>query len=159
MAEIMLEVCRRCKVPIRRGRHCLACAQQVAEVRKKRIADHADRGLCTRCAQPTTPPFRLCDKCRAYSLAVVSARFQERRNAQKCPRCGGPRSDAVHKHCGPCRELHRQRYSKEIVHATTARREKRKAEGLCMYCGKVPPADGLVSCRSCLDRRKKNRKD
>lgn len=158
MAEIMLEVCRRCKVPILRGRHCLACAQQEATVRQQRDAARVAQGICTRCKQPSAP-YKTCAKCRQHSLQVVTQRSRTRAGANKCPRCGEPRTDLKYKCCADCRRKNREKYSKRIVSATAKRRQARKELGLCMYCGKVPTVAPRVSCRACLDVRKTKRKD
>lgn len=51
--------------------------------------------------------------------------------------------------------LRRRTPEQKIQHTEEGRRlrEQRKANGLCFSCGRVPPAEGILSCRSCQDRR------
>lgn len=41
-------------------------------------------------------------------------------------------------------------------HKNKERYNKRKREGICVRCGKNPPEQGVIECRRCKDRYKKN---
>ena len=95
--------------------------------------------------------------------------YHARKAAGRCPRCGGKRDDN-HKLCAACREYQRKRAAANEEKLTSegrvlrnkkrrgyqkAMRDRRRAEGLCVRCGK--PSEGKCFCRECAAKRKEAR--
>ena len=62
-----------------------------------------------------------------------------------CPKCK-QEHDGNYKYCDKCREKARERRRRK--------KERRAAAGLCILCGKRPPAPGRKSCKECLNAEK-----
>lgn len=72
-------------------------------------------------------------------------RLQERYEKGLCAYCDNPR-EGTHIRCTIHREI--------TADYCAGRRDIWKVRGLCGSCGKNKPAEGRVSCQSCLDKSK-----
>lgn len=108
-------------------------------------------------------PYRDYEKAKANT----NARRRARRAAGLCVSCAEPSKTS---RCHACeskqrdsrraylREYHRKWRAKhrEARRASVKRhRQKMKAAGLCVGCGKVEPAKGMVSCPTCIGKDRK----
>lgn len=152
--EAPATVCRRCKAPSEGKRHCPACLQRHAQERLIRKNKRVQQGLCTSCGVPSTPPFKLCVKCRKDRLVYAKDRMVARRSRGACTRCTKP-TEQGRGFCPDCLARSRQKYAEEtaagILHATAKRRLERKAAGLCIHCGDLPATEGACSCAPCRE--------
>lgn len=105
------------------------------------------------------------EEARTRKLAAAAERRQWYRAHDICYQCGQRKAEPDRYFCSEC--LSRQRLSdwswrkhdRESYNAyhrkySAMRRARRKADGLCILCGKRPPEEGKRNCRECLDRQK-----
>ena len=104
--------------------------------RRERAARLAD-GLCTACGTAPAAPDRVrCEPCLEKRRASDRAKYAAGKAAGL--KYGGADPDA----------------KKRAGRARSKRRQKARIEaGLCIRCGKRPPAEGGTTCRPCRDRR------
>ena len=103
---------------------------------RKRTAERRAAGLCPGCGdRPPAPERALCGDCAGKRNRAGRAR-DARLRAE-----GKPRRDSAR-----ARGYERKRTRRE--------REKRRAQGLCIRCGKLPAVPGRASCEPCLEKRR-----
>lgn len=104
--------------------------------RKERAARHAE-GTCTRCGQaPVVDGRSSCEPC-----------LEKRRAADRVKYHAGKAAGL--KYGGADIEMKRR-----AGRAKSRRRQRARIEaGLCIRCGRLPPADGGTTCQPCRDRR------
>ena len=120
-------------------------------------------------------PRRDSDKARAYERDRSRREADIRREAGLCTRCGKQPAAEGRASCEPClekrRAADREKYAagkaaglpygganpdakRKNARAKSKRRQKTRIEaGLCIRCGKRPPAEGGTTCQPCRDRR------
>ena len=123
------------------GRNCdrdRERARKRERARYHRLADERHRqGACIRCGKrPPVEVGRSCEPCLVRRRAADKARYRAAR-AQGLL-YGGKRAETRRKNA---RANSRRRY------------EARTAAGLCVKCGRRPPAERRTRCEACLDRR------
>src|SRR5689334_20901483 len=96
-------------------------------------------GLCVSCGKKADNGVVVCKEHREYR----KVRYQGKLNAGHCPygNCSTPPEDGIY-----C--------NKHKIYITKMKRNLRnlrKAEGLCIHCGK-PAVHGLTECYECKDR-------
>jgi len=131
----------------------MASAEQRAEWKKyraKQLAWALERGKCTRCKKArATDGRRTCEPCRIRFRAEMKERKVAARADGMCLRCEQVRvTDTVR--CTSC--------AAACYTYDRNRRKMARAAGLCGGCCKRPAADGLLSCRVCIDRGAANNK-
>ena len=115
---------------------CTDSANERANARlRRRHAERAAHGLCTRCAKgPPEPGLKMCGTCRDKRRAADRAR-RARARAEGKPYAG--RDPDL------CRRADRARDRR--------RRQAWRDAGLCTNCGRNPPEDGRSACEPCRD--------
>ena len=121
-----------------------------ATASRRRYRARKAAGVCTQCgARPAVTGRRVCDPCR-----VVTNRTNQKRQAKLrrlalvlriCSQCLQRQSIRGLKWCAVCAEAHTERQR--------AKREARRAQGLCTRCGGAKPCE---VCRAF--RREQTRK-
>ena len=108
------------------------------------------RGRCTRCkkARPTEGK-RVCDMCRIRFRIEMKERKHAARADGMCRKCEQVRVTDTAR-CTSC--------AASCYKYDRNRRKMARASGLCGGCCKRPAADGLLSCRVCIDRGAANNK-
>jgi|GEM_PF-5022038 len=116
-----------------------APAKERANARlRRRHAERAALGLCTRCAKsPAEPGLEMCRSCAEKRRAADKAR-RARARAEGKPYAG--RDPDLRRRADRAWDRRRRR----------ARREA----GLCSKCGRNPPVDGRSVCEGCGEARK-----
>ena len=104
---------------------------------RRRVAERAALGLCTRCGGPTAPDGRRCEPCRAKTRAAERARYAAGKLAGKL--YGGRNVEA--------------RRNDSRVRGRERHRARRAAE-TCTMCGRLPPIEGAAVCESCRSIRR-----
>ena len=120
-------------------------------------------GRCTRCGGETDPDHVQCAKCREEMKGIRNRAAKKWRDSKreqgKCTRCGIRFAEYGHSHCAICLKLHRKSQAAYDPHGAKAkaRRETRRAAGLCIDCGK--PTQGHSRCPRCTElQRDRTRK-
>lgn len=145
-------LCTRCdNMAIPGLSYCAACKERVrsntkdwaAKNRAKRkiIADRwASKqkvaGRCPRCGGEPLPGNKYCPTCQEKGRAEHNKTIK----SDDCVRCGRPRRP----HCKTCQACHDETSRNQIK-----RHERLRTAGLCIECGKQPPADGIARCEEC----------
>ncbi len=108
------------------------------------------RGRCTRCrkARPTEGK-RTCEPCRIRFRVEMKERKQNASADGMCRKCEQVRVTDTAR-CTSC--------AASCYKYDRNRRKMARAAGLCGGCCKRPAADGLLSCRVCIDRGAANSK-
>jgi hypothetical protein len=143
--------------------YCADCTLVRAQQRKARAEKRAAQGICTQCKAPANVPHRMCKGCQEKTRVQSQVLGAARRAAGCCPECGG-KPEPPYRYCVRCRQRVRQRTLigsiQGILQPAAKRRNKRKAQGLCIHCGEAAPLEGLASCEKCLsDIRYKKKKN
>jgi hypothetical protein len=130
-----------------------ATAEKRAEWKKYRAKQRVwelERGKCSRCKKArATEGKRTCEPCRIRFRAEMKERKAAARADGMCLRCEQVRvTDTVR--CTSC--------AAACYKYDRARRERARQDGTCGKCFKRPAADGLLSCRVCIDRGAANNK-
>lgn len=131
-----------------------------AKERRKRAKRRREK-LCTYCGKPVDRNGRLCSSC----LAEAEDYNQKRRDLLKslglCIRCGKYEIFEHEKYCPECKAKMAEADSKRDKDTKNKnekeRRNRLKAKGICPDCGKNKPEPGYITCRDCLDKRKKRK--
>ena len=119
-----------------------ARASRRRQYRRQR-AERLAAGCCTKCGRlPPEPDRTLCAECGRKRRAADKARYHAAK-AQGL-RYGGKRAESRRK---TARAGSKRRY------------EVRAAAGLCVKCGRRPPAAGRTRCEACLARRNAAERD
>ena len=119
-----------------------ARASRRRQYRRQR-AERLAAGCCTKCGRrPQEPDHTLCAECGRKRRAADKARYHAAK-AQGL-RYGGKRAETRRK---TARAGSKRRY------------ETRAAAGLCVKCGRRPPAAGRTRCEACLARRNAAERD
>ena len=109
--------------------------------RERRRREHAERkaaGICTKCGKaPARPERTTCEPCAEQHRARDRARHA-RAKAEGIPY--GGRDPEARRRAGRKRSRRRS--------------EARKAAGLCIRCGNVPPEEGRAMCEPCREDRR-----
>lgn len=107
-------------------------------------------GLCVRCGNPPTPPYKSCERCRRAHREYENKRALKYSKAKKCRNCG---STDLQTQQGlvTCR-----RCSSINTTGTALRRIVRRKNGHCPQCGKIPE-DG-VFCVACRKKQNANKR-
>ena len=110
---------------------------------RRQRAERVAAGRCTNCGRRAPEPERtLCAECGQKRRAADRARYA-RAKAQGLL------------YGGKCAETRRKK-----ARANSKRRyEAREAAGLCVKCGRRPPAEGRTRCEACLARRNAAERD
>ena len=131
----------------------MASAEKRAEWKKyraKQLAWALERAKCTRCKKArATEGKRTCEPCRIRFRVEMKERKQNARADGMCRRCEQVRVTNT-AHCTSC--------AASCYKYDRARRERARQEGQCGKCFMRPAADGLLSCRVCIDRGAANNK-
>jgi hypothetical protein len=132
-----LGLCHQCDKPARAGRtHCEDCAQRSAHERRERHARRKESGLCVQCQAPALPGMTRCQVCNDAHNQYLRDRIA----AGLCG-CGQPLVPGL-KQCAACLEK------------DAARRDERRARGVCSQCGKNPAPPG-ERCQACRDNEQR----
>lgn len=90
------------------------------------------------------------------ALTTAAARWRANRAAGMCGECGLHPPVPTKARCKACKEAHKYsldayklRNRDEIKERRKARYENRIKQGVCTYCGKVPPEEGKRRCKEC----------
>jgi hypothetical protein len=131
----------------------MANTDQRAEWKKYRATQLAwalERGRCTRCKKVrATDGRRTCESCRIRFRVEMKERKAAARADGMCLRCEQVRvTDTVR--CTSC--------AAACYKYDRARRERARQDGQCGKCFMRPAADGLLSCRICIDTTAANNK-
>ena len=104
---------------------------------RRETEKRAARGSCTRCGKhPAAPGRKSCEPC-----------LEKRRQADRANYAAGKASGLPYGGADP-------EAKRRVGQARSKRRQKARIEaGLCIRCGKRPPAEGGTTCRPCRDRR------
>ena len=118
---------------------------------RKRRADRAAAGSCTRCGRnPSVDGGATCEPCRISRRASEKARYTARRAAGSCGRCGGATTDGGSR-CAPCSVLEAERIDPDRRNEAARRRYRfRRAESRCTDCN--APSQGAARCGPCASR-------
>ena len=160
-------LCPRCgRRPPAPGRSvCAPCAGKSNRASRARDARLRAEG------KPRRDPARA----RAYERKRSRQQAGERREAGLCVRCGTAPAADGRKSCEPCLEKRRAsdranyaagkaagklyggadpKVQRRAGRARSRRRQKQRTEaGLCIRCGKHPPAEGGTTCTPCREKR------
>ena len=145
----------------------------------RQAAERRAKGLCLKCGKrPPAPHRSQCEPCAEKRRAADLERYHRRtagRIAQGlCPKCGKRPPAPERSQCEPCLEKdaaagrardarlraagisRRDPEKTRAYERNRARRqiEARRAEGLCIACGKSPALPGRASCEPCLEKRR-----
>ena len=104
---------------------------------RERVARRKAAGICTKCKSPARPGRTTCEPCAEKRRAGDRARHA-RAKAEGIP-YGGRDPEA--------RRLAGRKRSRR-------RAEARRAAGLCIRCGHLPPENGRAMCEPCREDRK-----
>ena len=131
----------------------MATAEQRAEWKRYRDAQRERAqagGKCTRCKKArATEGKRTCEPCRIRFRVEMKERKQTARSDGMCSKCEQVRvTDSVR--CTSC--------AASCYKYDRARRERARQDGTCGKCFMRPAADGLLSCRICIDTTAANNK-
>ena len=121
-------------------------AQAKRYERERSRRQHAERkagGICTKCGKvPPAPERTLCEPCAEQHRARDRARHA-RAKAEGIPY--GGRDPEARRRAGRKRSRRRS--------------EARRAAGLCIRCGNVPPEEGRAMCKPCREDRRQAKRD
>lgn len=109
------------------------------ETYKRRIANHE----CTYCGckLPESYTLRKCEECnKQFSEIFKYARGKAEKNGL-CTICKARKARPGRKTCAICAD--------KINKKAKARRDRLKAAGLCIICGKVPRSETSILCNAC----------
>ena len=172
-ARIANGKCPRCgeKPPAPERSVCKDCA-----AKRNRAARARDARL-----RAAGKPRRNPETARAAERRRSRRQADRRREAGLCVRCGTAAATADRKSCEPClekrREADRAKYragreagalyggaNVEVKRrsarlASKTRQRARREAGVCIRCGKRPPADGGTTCTPCRDKRQAAEKE
>ena len=150
------------KNPVEPGKkRCAKCAELRNRQQRELTQTYKAAGNCSRCGGPLDDDrHKTCAKCREYaakfremSKARLKAMYHERKDAGMCVRCGLTWAEPGKTCCQKCLDkgkIEKKRYDPN-GDKRRALREFRKANGLCIDCGR--PSDGHSRCRRCNDMR------
>ena len=88
----------------------------------------------------------------------IKSRYQILREAGRCPDCGAPVTDGYAR-CATCRRKHhaartrRKRVANAGLGGNPSTYARRKADGLCVRCGRVPATHG-INCSECAAKNR-----
>lgn len=120
---------------------------------------HARRaaGLCCICGEPSGDRCT-CKKCRDYTKKRNKIRYYDRADKGLCTKCGKAPAAEGYMVCDKCRKYNKlylnPQKQKEYYQV---RRDKLRAEKMCLICGKNLADPGMASCAECRERRKQMR--
>ena len=118
---------------------------------KKRQKARLDAGLCIRCGH--NPPAEggiTCAPCRDKRQAAERQKYEQRRAARLCTRCGGPAINGLSR-CTACAIAEEASHDPERKNARSRKLySERRARGLCTSCG--APSQGASRCAPCAER-------
>ncbi len=161
-------MCPKCgkRPPAPRRSQCEPCLEKDAAAGRARDARLRDAGL------PRRDPARE----REYRREHDRCEREQRSALGICARCGRAPARPEHTTCEPCAKKHRARDRARHAMAkaeglpyggrdpearrragrkrSRKRSEARRAAGLCVRCGAVPPAEGRTMCEPCRDDRR-----
>ena len=167
-ARIAAGLCTRCgkTEPLPEHRLCAACNE------KRNAASRARDARLRAAGKPRRNP----DAARRYERERSRLQHAGRKAAGICTKCGQSPARPERTTCEPCAEQHRARDRARHAKAkaegipyggrdpevrrragrkrSRRRSEARKAAGLCIRCGHVPPAEGRAMCEPCRDDRR-----
>jgi len=121
-------------------------------------------GICTSCGQRDARPGRVkcqvcADKQKKYNTSKATRKSQKRRRKQRkemgiCRDCGAF-VETGKTLCAECLEKARTRAAKfSDVYAVKReeRYQERKANGICVVCGKRKAYNGTIRCKKCKEK-------
>ena len=88
----------------------------------------------------------------------IKSRYQILREAGRCPNCGVPVTDGYAR-CATCRQKHhaararRKRTANAGLGGNPSTYARRKTDGLCARCGRVPATHG-INCSACAAKNR-----
>ena len=139
--------------------YCTECRIKDNADRKKRRERQLATGICTRCGKVKAAEGKQkCEACLAWEREAQRLRREWLKANHICPKCGTNTLYGREKRCYECSEKDREyRYRKRKVgyraEYSRERRERQKALGICVHCGKRPAKDGRTMCAKCLKSR------
>lgn len=84
--------------------------------------------------------------------------YKWRKENHICVRCGTRKARKGYTMCPDCAmdsiikaEKYKSKHKEELAEKRKAKRNKRKAEGICVYCGK-PALENMTHCEDCRQR-------
>ena len=134
-------------------------------VSKKSYAELVAEGICTHCGKPNpTPGKGFCPDCwekekkrrklvkeylKKRGICVSCGKNPAEPNRVQCMECAGKRMDRYYEQGGNTdkqRERNREYWREKS--------KQRRADGVCIRCGKRKPEEGKATCRHCLNKNK-----
>ena len=136
-----------------KAKRCPKCNRaHTGEKNKARYRERRERGVCVDCGRvPAVQRGGRCERHRERRREYArKAKAKKRRRNQKfvnCEICGALlRKNGNVKYCRPCSAKRAGAYQR--IYA-----ERRREKGLCVECGKIPPAKDRVCCEECLAKK------
>lgn len=128
---------------------------------KQKREKRRKNNLCTYCGKPVDRDGILCSSCLSYAEEYNQSRKELLKSLGLCVRCGKNEIFEHENYCPECKARMAEADSRRDRTARNEyeriRRERLKAEGICPDCGKNKPEEGYVTCRECLDQRRKRK--
>ena len=167
-ARIAAGLCTKCgrTEPLPERRLCAPCND------KRNAASRARDARLRAAGKPRRDP----EQAKQYERERSRRLHAERKAAGTCTKCGRAPARPGRTTCEPCAEQHRARDRARHARAKAEgipyggrdpearrragrkrgrrRRENRRAAGLCIRCGNLPPAEGRSMCEPCRDDRR-----
>ena len=142
-------------------KRCAECAERQNRHQRELKESYRGDGRCSRCGAPLDDDkYKRCSKCRSYAQKYreksnerLRKRYHDRKDAGKCVRCGLTWAEPGKTCCQKCLDkgkIEKKRYDPN-GEKHRAVRDYRKANGLCIDCGR--PTDGHSRCSRCKDMR------
>ena len=109
---------------------------------------YINRGKCPQCSEhrPLEPGFKRCAECGAFNRAKSRARYELRRSAGLCVKCGAPTEGGRAK-CPAC--MAKVRNDKKNIERRKRDYHRLKDAGKCVRCGERWAEPGKTMCRQC----------
>lgn len=121
-------------------------------------------GRCGQCGRIPLEGKSLCEYHMEQAIERNTRRMAECREAGICTQCKHRPVMDGYKRCSVCYEAEKDRREplKKFPGGRISQRKQRIANGLCVYCGNVPPKEGVssrsgkkfIGCQECIDKRK-----
>lgn len=92
---------------------------------------------------------------REHGICIKCGHNSARPGRFDCFDCADKKAEYAHIYY----KANKERLGEYRKEWSKTRYKKRKANGLCVRCGKRPPDEGKVSCRSCLAKDRKDHRE
>jgi uncharacterized OB-fold protein len=145
---------------------CGRCRARMLAHHRALRAKRRESGLCVACGKATAALGEWCAGCRRRAMSE----YERLRDSPNCASCRKPKEDRARPYCAGCRADANRRRRDQRAAARAARlpadprmpkprdntansrrlRERRRAMGMCVECGRVecPPGEWCPQCRS-----------